>query len=69
MHQDLRKHLHIHYKWQTIKITFIHIPTGCNSCVENEALHVVLARGTERQRGEYTYGGIHVERWIGTSCQ
>ena len=48
--------LYIHTESHTIKFTFTHIPTGCNSCVENELLHVVLARGMGRWRGAYTYG-------------
>lgn len=32
----------------SIKFTFIHIPSGCNSCVKNELLHVVQARGSAR---------------------
>lgn len=52
-----KKRPDIHNEWHTIKFPFTHIPTGCNSCVENELLHVVLARGMERWRGGYTYGG------------
>lgn len=44
------KCLYIHNERHTIKLTFTHIPTGCNSCVENELLHVVLARGMEGWR-------------------
>lgn len=51
------KCLYVHQERHTIKFTFTQIPTGCNSCVENELLRVVLARGMEGWRGGYTYGG------------
>lgn len=51
------KCLYIHEERHTIKFTFTHIPVGCNSCVENELLHVVQARGIKRWKGGYTYGG------------
>lgn len=41
------KCLYVHQERHTIKFTFTQIPTGCNSCVENELLRVVLARGME----------------------